>query len=413
MVNLKWHKTKYPGVRYREDPTRKYKKRPDRYIVIRYKRNGKLIGEAVGWETEGATLQEANQLRSQIRQNIRLGEGFQSLSEKREIEDKRKKAEVVKKEIKKKLNTPFDALALKYLDWAKDNKKTWWVDKGAYFKHIKKELGHLPIKDISPFHLERLKRNLRKKELSERSIQCYLNVVKAMFNRGIGWGIIEGKNPVTEISKTNKNFLKISDNRRLRFLCREDADMLFEELEARSPQLHDISLLSLHTGMRAGEIFNITWHDVDLTHEIITIKNPKNEETRQAYMTPQVKKILKARQNSKSENSDLLFTNRKGEKIREVSTTFDRAMKTLGFNNGVKDRQNKLVFHSLRHTFASWLALQGETLLTIRELMGHKDIKMTMRYAHLIPDHKKRAVLKLANNHLKGIVSPKIKSKSD
>ncbi|MCH8313900.1 MAG: phage integrase SAM-like domain-containing protein, partial [Nitrospinae bacterium] len=242
-VNPKWRNTKYLGVRYREDPTRKYKKRPDRYIVIRYKRSGKLIGEAVGWETEGATLQEANELRSQIRQNIRLGKDFQSLSEKREIENNRKNAEIAKKEIKKKLNMPFDALALKYLDWAKDNKKTWWVDNGAYSKHVKKELGHLPIKDISPFHLERLKKNLRKKNLSERSIQCYLNVVKAMFNRGIAWGIIESKNPVTEISKTNKNFLKISDNRRLRFLSREDADMLLDELEARSPQLHDISLL--------------------------------------------------------------------------------------------------------------------------------------------------------------------------
>ena len=64
---------------------------------------------------------------------------------------------------------PFRVLAEKYIEWAKDNKKTWWVDDGAYRKHLSKELGHLPIKDISVITLERIKRNLRKKGLSERN----------------------------------------------------------------------------------------------------------------------------------------------------------------------------------------------------------------------------------------------------
>ena len=92
------------------------------------------------------------------------------------------------------------------------------------------------------------------------------------------WGLYEGKNPVTETAKTNKKFLKIADNRRLRFLSQEEADILLDELQMRSPQLHDISLLSFHAGLRAGEIFNLIWQDVDVTHEIITIRNPKNSE---------------------------------------------------------------------------------------------------------------------------------------
>ena len=80
-----------------------------------------------------------------------------------------------------------------------------------------------------------------------------------------------------------------------------------------------------------------------------------------------------------------------------MSDTFDRAVVKLGLNNGVTDRLNKVVPHTLRHTFASWLAQQGETLLTIKELMGHKNIEMTMRYSHLCPDQKRSAVLKLAN----------------
>lgn len=388
---MKWHKTKYPGIRYRESETQKYKRRPDRSFVIHYKRGGRLVNETIGWESQGATLEEAAQIRGQIIQNIRHGEGFRSLKEKREMEETRRQAKILEQERIDRENTPFDELAKKYIEWAKCNKKTWWADSGAYRKHIKKELGHLPIKNISVLTLERLKRTLQKRGLSERTVQCYLNVVKHMFNKGLGWGLFSGKNPVSETAKVDKKFLRISDNRRLRFLSREEADILLAELKKHSPQLHNIALLSLHTGLRAGEIFSLTWHDVDLTHGIITIRNPKNGETRQTYMSPHLKKLFLGLQGRRG----LIFKDRNGGKIREVSTTFDRVAKRLGFNKGIRDRQNKLVFHSLRHTFASWLALQGETLLTIRELMGHKDIKMTLRYAHLIPDQKKKAILKL------------------
>jgi integrase len=64
----------------------------------------------------------------------------------------------------------------------------------------------------------------------------------------------------------------------------------------------------------------------------------------------------------------------------------------LKFNEGITDKRQKLVFHSLRHTFASWLAMQGTPIYTIAQLMGHKSITMSERYAHLSPDHKKEAV---------------------
>ena len=310
---MKWFSTKYPGVVYRESVSRpQVKRRADRSFVIRYRRNGKLVNETIGWESQGATLDEAAKFRGQIIQNIRHGQGFQSIKEKREQEEIRRDEEALKKEHVKRKNTPFDVLACKYLEWAKNNKKTWWVDDGAYRKHLKKELGHIPVKDISVITLERIKQNLKKKGLSERSVQCYLNVVKHMFNRGIGWGLYEGKNPVTETSKIDKKFLKISDNRRLRFLSHEDAKILLNELRERSPQLHDISILSLHVGLRAGEIFNLTWQDIDVVHEIITIRNPKNGETRQAYMTPQLKEMFRDRKPDKARNTDLIFKDRKG-----------------------------------------------------------------------------------------------------
>jgi len=92
---------------------------------------------------------------------------------------------------------------------------------------------------------------------------------------------------------------------------------------------------------------------------------------------------------------EYVFLSSKGGRVLEVSDSYSRVVERLGFNEGIKDRRYKITFHSLRHTFASWLALQGEALLTIKELLGHKTLEMTLRYAHLMPDQKRAAPLRL------------------
>jgi len=176
----------------------------------------------------------------------------------------------------------------------------------------------------------------------------------------------------------------------------KEAENLLNEIKSISQQTHDICLVSFQTGMRMGEIFNLKWQDVDLVHGVMHIRNPKNNETRQAYITPKLLDMFKRLEFEKVKATGFVFADRNGKKIHQLSFTFNRAVDRLGLNEGVTDRQNKIVPHSLRHTFASWLAMQGETLLTIKELMGHKDIETTMRYAHLIPDQKRAAVMKLA-----------------
>ena len=111
-------------------------------------------------------------------------------------------------------------------------------------------------------------------------------------------------------------------------------------------------------------------------------------------MTQSVREMLKPRL---PENlNDLVFADRwHGEPIKIISKTFDRAVEKLELNKDVEDPRQKVVFHTLRHTFASWLAIQGTPILTIKELLGHKSLAMTERYAHLIPDMKKDATLAL------------------
>jgi integrase len=87
----------------------------------------------------------------------------------------------------------------------------------------------------------------------------------------------------------------------------------------------------------------------------------------------------------------LVFPDRNGKKIVAISQSFRKIIHKLDFNEGITDRRQEITFHSLRHTFASWLALQGESLITLKEMLGHKSTVMTERYSHLIPDHKRKA----------------------
>ena len=243
-----WKKSRFVGVRCKDNTKRKHNGKPDRYFLIRYGKDGRTVSEGVGWASGGITLQLCNNLRGQILSNIRVGSGFQSIKEKRELEDARKLARQQEKEEAKRMNTPFDVIAQRFIGWAKDNKASWRDDEGRYKKHVKPVIGHVPIQSISLIQLEGLKRKIQKKKLSPATVKHCLVLVRTMFYRAAGWGLFHGENPVTKTAKTDKKFLKIPDNRRKRFLSHEEADLLMAELAKRSEQLHDICLVSLWTG---------------------------------------------------------------------------------------------------------------------------------------------------------------------
>ncbi|EFL50925.1 integrase family protein [Solidesulfovibrio fructosivorans JJ]] len=384
---MQWTKTSFPGVRYREHPERKHGIKPDRYFAIRYQADGKRREEGLGWGSEGWTAQKAAVVLAGLKKAHVTGEGPKTLQAKRDIEKAREEAEAREKAVQEAEAVTFGFIFEGvYLEHARQNKKpnTVQTEQGLFRKWLGPVIGDVPLKDISPFHLERIRKNIAAAGLSARSAHYALCVVRQVFNFARDHDMTDCVSPTCKVKAPK------TDNRRLRFLTHEEADKLLEHVAKRSHELHAISLVSLHCGLRAGEIFNLTWSDVDFDRETLTLRDTKNGRTRIAYMTGQVRGMLAAR--VKGGPGDPVFPGRGGVRRSYVSNAFERAVKDLGFNEGITDSRQKVVFHSLRHTFASWLVEQGTDLYSVKELMGHRTLSMTERYSHLSPDSLRRAV---------------------
>ena len=389
--NPKWHKTHIAGVRYREHPDRKHQGKPDRYFTIRYKKNNKLIGEAAGWASHGMNTQKANLLRAEIVQNIREGIRPQSLREKREMEAETEAEEAKKAEQKKQDQYTFGEAAEAFINWGKDNKKSWKDDEGRYLNYIKPVLKKTPLKDVSPLQIERIKSIMKKNRLSDKTIHHAFTFIRAVFLKHISWGLYQGPIPTK-----NVKFPKL-DNNRTRFLSHDEAKLLLDELKKKSMSTYYQSIFSLFCGLRFSEIAKLKWSDIDLTHKIIHVRDAKSGKSREAYMTKPIEAtIIHLNEQHNYQNGDLIFPDKKGKVRPHIPNTFYRVVDKIGFNHSINDRRRKVCFHTLRHTFGSWLALHGTSLYEIKELMGHSDIKMTERYAHLMPSVKRNAVNKIA-----------------
>lgn len=396
-----WKKTNHTGLRYFEHETRKYGKKADRYYAVRFRLDGQLYEYGIGWLSDGipkAIKKEEPglgfeeyclKLLREYKANIKSGTGPKSPKEKRRIaEEEKEQAEQERIRAEKEAVTLKAFFDKNYLPQAKADKKEKSVEReeGLFNTWISPSLGHLPMKDISPFHLEQLKREMTSGEQSPRSIEYALSVVRQIFNTAKRLGVFTGENPTSKVK-----FPK-PDNGRMRFLTRDEAETLLSALKAKSHDVYDLTLLSLHCGLRFGEIKALTWQDVDTGKGMMTIRDAKAG-SRYAFLTKQAAGMLKARKQRIDEvrqekleepckPSDFVFEGRRGQ-LNILSYTFRRTVEELGLNKGIDDQRLKVCFHTCRHSYASWMVEQGQDLYTVQKLLGHKTNVMTQRYAHL------------------------------
>jgi site-specific recombinase XerD len=388
---MKWI-TAARGVRYYEHKTRKHGIMPDRNYVVYFRRDGKPVYEKIGWASEGWTLEKALNELHQLKANYRTGTGPVTLQEKRELEQVRKANEQIRAEQLDKESMTFSSLFEIYLKQQQADSKKSWEDEQRLFKNwIQPVIGKLRLLDIAPIHFERIKSNMKatskRKDwggLSARSISYCLAVCRQVFNYGRKQDHFHGDNPVSKVKKP------VADNRRMRFLSHEEAQILLDEIRVHSVLTYRITLISLHCGLRFGEIAGLTWQDLNFQNDTILIRNPKNGQTRVTFMSEAVKSMFLEMEPGKA--GGFVFQN-SGENylMSQIPDSFMKAVNKLKLNDSIEDSRLKVVFHTCRHSFASWLVADGTDLFTVRELMGHKSIAMTARYSHLSPDTLRKA----------------------
>ena len=170
------------------------------------------------------------------------------------------------------------------------------------------------------------------------------------------------------------------NNRRLRYLSKEECQAL---INACDRHLRPIVIIALNTGMRKSEVLSLKWDNVDLNHGFILLEVTKNGKRREIPINDTARETICGL--TRRLDAHYLFDDPKtGKPFKDVKRSFVSACRRAG----IKD----FTFHSLRHTFASHLVMAGVDLTTVKELLGHKTIAMTMRYDHLAPSHKVKAV---------------------
>lgn len=360
-------KTRFTGVYTRKSEARRYQGKPDECYDISYRQpDRRFIWEKIGWKSEGYTASMASEIRSERLRDMRHGKMPSVRGKSREMTFGQAWTLYYEKHL-----APRHASNRKH------------PDQSRYERHLGPRFADTPLSSITALDLERLKTDLMRAGQSPQSVKHALAQIRRVYRKMIAWEQWFGRVP------TDKVDMPEFDNKRHRWLTPEEADQLLTELKRRSVQWHNISLMSLHTGMRAGEIFALKGQDVRLdSGEVHVLHSRKHSESRTVYMTPTVHSMLKE---LSIEPGRPVFPSRNGARIREVSATFTRSVNALGFNKGVDDSRARVVFHTLRHTFGSWLAQAGVPLYDIGELMGHAGEETTRRYAHLCPNRQRRS----------------------
>jgi site-specific recombinase XerD len=254
--------------------------------------------------------------------------------------------------------------------------KKWWT----------RHLGKKRIIDIHPADLVKLQTRLLKRGLkAPGTINRRFAFLRHLYNLAIKQGRAEN-NPVTKVK-----FLKEVPNR-LRFLTPEEELTLKERMTAE-----DFALVSfaLNTGLRRSEQFRLKWSHIDSENRLLTIPLSKSGKPRHIPLNDRAMEILKGLNSWMV--SQWVFPSQVPASPIDSQNFYNRVFIPAleGDETKKETKIEGVVWHTLRHTFASRLVMAGVDLRSVQELMGHQSIEMTMRYAHLSPDHLRSAVQKL------------------
>ncbi|RME25072.1 MAG: site-specific integrase, partial [Candidatus Zixiibacteriota bacterium] len=216
------------------------------------------------------------------------------------------------------------------------------------------------------------------------TINFELGTLKTIFNLAVKWGYLT-RNPVVGVS-----MLKVEDAKLPRFLSKEECQRL---LAACPAELYPVYFTFLNTGMRKGELINLTWEDVDLKTRKILIR-PKSDwqpktRPREIPINDGLHRLLTRLKKTKTD-SPYVFPGPDGQRL---TVKLREKLIRIAEQAGIADLTR---VHTLRHTFASHLIMAGVDVPTVQKILGHSDIETTMLYTHLAPTHLTEAVNRIS-----------------
>ena len=300
-----------------------------------------------------------------------------------------RKADALRGEVRRRLERPkrpFEAFGDEYLEnWSKvEKQQSTYVRDTNSMKHLKEYFGAIDIAEIKRRDIEQYISQRKRAGAKPGTINRELSCVKNMLRKAVDWEYLEN-NPAWGVSQQREEVPEFE------ILTEKEEALLLNVCQLF---LRRFVVIALNTGMRRGEILNLQWRDIDFDkgeRGIITVRKTKNHETRYIPMNPLVRQTLQElpRNIACGKDESYVFAKSTGEGVKSVRNGFEGAVKRANIGKHLR-------FHDLRHTFASNLVMKGVDLRTAAKLMGHRDIRVTMRYAHLAPEHLQAAVDVLA-----------------
>lgn len=344
----------------------------DKSYYITYKLAGKFYRTHIGKYSEGIREEFCWQKRNEAINNAKFGDG----------------SPIVKH--KKHAITTLDDLSTIYFNEKMGENKSNQKQLGKYNLHLKNILGSRDISEITRDDILTL-RNFLAQKRAPKTVNGIIQLLTAIINHSIKYKNLKIINPCPMIKS-----LKTDDTRE-RFLTQNEIK------ELKNAVAHDKALflfiqLSLVTGGRLETILHIQKKDISLENGTINLQDLKNDASYIGFFDQEVEKLLSSYLPLLKMNDFIVGGMFEKFPSRTIQRKLQGIMNKL-FNEGLdkKDSKNRVVIHSLRHTFASQLAIAGTPIFTIQKLMNHADIKQTMRYAKLAPDSGKKYVQNLYN----------------
>ncbi|WP_041963245.1 tyrosine-type recombinase/integrase [Sulfurospirillum cavolei] len=356
----------------------------DEVYYFTYKRliDQKKFTVKVGTKSGGWSLTQCHAEREKAVNEMRAGH-VPTL-----VRNKRKIAEI----------TSFDMIAEEYYQYKKlyMTDVNWKDAVSIYTNHIKPYLGNKDIEKITSSDIEDIM-NTKKAKLANKTINIIAEKIGTIFYFAIKKKLFKGINPIIDIKKLPEN------NERLRFLSKDEITLLLEATKKHSDAgIHLFTYLAISTGARLVNICNLKVQDIDFKHKVISIYDYKNKSYYKAFLRSDeefiqfLKNQLRGKKPMDYILGDRTLVGHKRFIQRELSFILDELFnldyllyknkKDLDKDLKSEVMRNKVVIHTLRHTFASQLVINGTPIFTVQKLMNHKDIKMTMRYSKLSND---------------------------